>query len=226
MAVFATSDFYVYLHLRESDGNPFYVGKGCGRRAYLFSGRNQYWNRVKDKHGCTVKILFNNLTEDLAFELEKEIISTLRKDGYSLCNLTDGGEGSSGIIVSSETRKKISAIHKGVPKKPEAIAKTRSAHLGKVVSEDVRLNMSLAQIGKKHTKETKIKMSETHFLHPPYQDKNIYTFYHKSGEVFTGTRIELCRKYGLNPNQIKNLFATKPSKTNKGWSLTQFSVEE
>ena len=227
MPIIATSPtFYVYLHLRESDGKPFYVGKGCGKRAFNFSGRSQYWNRVSSKHGCTVKILFDNLTEDVAFELEKEIIHTLRNDGYKLCNLTDGGEGTSGIIVSEETRKKIGAIHKGVPKKPEAIAKTRSAHIGKIISEDTRLKMSLVQIGKKHTKETKMKMSNTHYKNPPHSDENVYTFLHKSGEVFIGNRIELCRKYGLKPTQIKNLFATKPNKTQKGWSIIKNSSEE
>ena len=226
MAVVAISDFYVYLHLRKSDGTPFYVGKGRRRRAYVFAGRNKYWNRVKEKHGCAVKILFNNLTEDLAFELEKEIISTLRKDGYSLCNLTDGGEGSSGIIVSEETRKKIGKIHKGRKKTPESIAKQAESRKGLKPSKETLIKMREVQLGKKHSDETKQKMSETLFLNPPYQDRNIYTFYHKSGEVFTGTRVELCRKYGLKPNQIRNLFATKPSKTNKGWSLTKFSVEE
>ena len=222
----ATSDFYVYLHLRESDGNPFYVGKGRSYRAYKFSGRSQYWNRVKEKHGCLVKILFNNLTEDLAFELEKEIISTLRKDGYSLCNLTDGGEGSFGYIVSEETRHKISKIHKGRKKKPESIAKQAESRKGCKPSPETLIKMREVQLGKKHSEDTKLKMSATHFLNPSYQDRNIYTFYNKSGEVFIGTRVELCRKYGLKPNQIRNLFATKPSKTNKGWSLTQFSVEE
>lgn len=211
--------FYVYLHLRESDGKPFYVGKGCKGRAYKMLGRSEYWTRIKDKHGCVVKILFSELCENEAFELEKQTISVLRKDGYELCNLTDGGEGTSGIIVSEATRKKLSEVHKGRTDYEYSLSCARKAKASKPLSEEARRNMSLAQIGKKHTKETRQKMSEIRKNNPSNYDDNVYTFYHKDGDVFTGTRVEFCRKYNFKSSQIKNLFATNPSKTQKGWSL-------
>lgn len=226
MAVIAQdSKFYVYLHLRGTDNKPFYVGKGCGNRAYVKSGRSQYWNRMNNKHGCVVKILFANMTESDAFDIEKQIISVLRKDGYKLCNLTDGGEGTSGIVVSQETREKLSKANKGRTDYEYSLSLARKAKQGKPLSPEARRNMSLAQLGKKHTEETKKKMSKTHFENPPYCDKNIYTFYHKDGDVFIGTRVELCRKYDLKPNQIRNLFTTKPAKTQKGWSLHNPNLE-
>lgn len=222
----AQDHFYVYLHLRESDGKPFYVGKGCGKRAYHFSGRSQYWNRVKNKHGVEVKILFNNIEESLAFELEKEIITTLRNDGYELCNLTDGGEGTKGIVVSEETRKKLSDVHKGRNFSPESIEKMRQSHLGMIASEEARKNMSLVQIGKTHTDEAKKKMSETHYNKPDHYDKTVYTFNHKNGDYFVGTRIELSRKYGFNPQRLNILFTKNPTSTALGWSVNKISVEE
>ena len=48
------------------------------------------------------------------------------------------------------------------------------------------------------------------------KDYNIYTFQHKDGTTFTGTRIDFKKKFG---HSIKPLFAAKPLKTCKGWSL-------
>ena len=221
MPIIANSEkFYVYLHLRETDGKPFYVGKGCRRRAYETHGRSQYWQRVKNKHGRIVKILFANLEESLALELEKEIIATLRNDGYTLCNLTDGGEGTSGYVMPEERRLSLKDKNK------HSLELARLAKKNMVITDEIRLNMSICQLGKKHTEETKQKMSEMRKENPPKFDSNIYTFYHKNGDVFTGTRVELCRKYNLKTQQIKNLFATKPAKTQKGWSLTKFHIGE
>ena len=217
MTIIATSNkFYVYLHLRKTDGKPFYVGKGCNRRAYDFSGRSQYWQRVRNKHGCIVKILFANLEESLSLELEKEIIATLRNDGYNLCNLTEGGEGTSGYVMPEERRLSLKEKNK------HSLELARLALANMVITDEMRLNRSLCQLGKRHTEATKQKMSKTRYNSPPHKDDTIYTFYHKSGDIFVGTRIELCRTYELDPKQIRNLFATKPSKTQKGWSLQKF----
>ena len=217
MIIATTSEkFYVYLHLRETDGKPFYVGKGCRRRAYDTHGRSQYWQRVKNKHGCIVKILFANLEESLALELEKEIIATLRNDGYALCNLTDGGEGTSGYVMPEERRLSLKEKNK------HSLELARLAKMNMVITDEVRLNMSLCQLGKKHTEDTKQKMSATRKEHPTRFDSNIYTFYHKNGDVFTGTRVELCREYDLKTQQINNLFSINPLKTQKGWSLQKF----
>ena len=89
--------FYVYEHIRLDTMKPFYVGKGCGYRAYAKRGRNVYWRRVVDKHGYIVKKIAENLDEDLAFLTEVERIDQLRRIGIELVNMTDGGEGVSGL---------------------------------------------------------------------------------------------------------------------------------
>lgn len=72
--------FYVYVWYK--DGEPVYVGKGCGNRAY----------RNKDTYD--VEIYKNNLTEEQAFDLERKLISEFGradKGEGPLINLTDGG---------------------------------------------------------------------------------------------------------------------------------------
>ena len=94
--------FYTYLYLRE-DGTPWYVGKGTWKR--IFSSRHRVPPPPKDR------ILAEpHTSEDDAFEAEKFLISYYgRKDIGTGClwNLTDGGEGMSGHVLSEETRAKL-----------------------------------------------------------------------------------------------------------------------
>lgn len=125
--------FYVYTHSRP-DGTPFYVGKGSGRRAHRLVGatRSVWHQRVVSKYGEGNIIIQKFLcqTEAEAFSLEVAKIAEFRALGYELCNFTDGGEGTAGLVVSQETRAKMSASHKGKKQTPEAVAKTRASHIG------------------------------------------------------------------------------------------------
>ena len=85
---------YVYGHYKADTGELFYIGKGTGKRAWKFSPskRSVYWKRVADKHGVNVKILADNLTEEAAYEKEKQLIMEIGLD--KLVNILEGGEGS------------------------------------------------------------------------------------------------------------------------------------
>lgn len=85
--------YYVYVHYRGDNGNPFYVGKGKGRRAYDKWSRNRHWNYIVNKHGYSYKIIRENLNENCANTLERIEIARLRNSGFDLCNMTDGGDG-------------------------------------------------------------------------------------------------------------------------------------
>jgi hypothetical protein len=104
--------YYTYIHYKL-DGTPFYVGKGCGNRAYKKHGRNSYWKRIVDKYNYYVEILDYFQTETEAHNREKSLISTLKQSGFKLCNLTEGGEGTSGRLTSDKTKLKIGAKSKG-----------------------------------------------------------------------------------------------------------------
>ena len=89
--------YYVYAYLRQ-DGTPYYIGKGIGQRA---------WKHVKrdpthpPKDTTRIVLLKEQLTEDDAFDLEKQLIAQYgRIDVGSgiLRNRTNGGEGARGII--------------------------------------------------------------------------------------------------------------------------------
>ena len=88
-----------------------------------------------------------------------------------LVNLTDGGEGLSGVIVGEEARLKISKRHKGRIHSPEECRKLSESRKGMKFTDEHRKNISLAMTGKnigelnafygkQHTTDTKQKMSE------------------------------------------------------------------
>jgi hypothetical protein len=137
--------FYVYEHLRSDTGAVFYVGKGTGKRCTVKSHhhRNEFWQRTERKAGgFCVRMVASDLDEELAFLIEQERISQLRMIGTRICNLTDGGDGTSGWVKTKEWREKVGA-----------------AHRGKVISLATRLKISASVTGYKHTDEVKIKMS-------------------------------------------------------------------
>lgn len=157
----------VYLHRRLSDNKPFYVGKGAGKRAWVVSGRNNYWTKVFQKHGLVVEILFDNLSDDDAYEVERDCILELRSFGYILANLNAGGKG--GLSPSDETRIRMSLKkrgttpwNKGKPQTKTAGILNPSADKNRYVFENINgtlfegtryelcseYNLSLNEIGK------------------------------------------------------------------------------
>ncbi len=103
--------FYTYCHIRKDTNTVFYIGKGCGRRAWNKSGRNRYWKNIANKHGFYVFIISFHASEKFAFNYEKFAIAEFREQ---LTNMTDGGEGSAGSKPSSETKLKLSIARTGV----------------------------------------------------------------------------------------------------------------
>lgn len=146
--------FYVYLHGRP-DGSVFYVGKGCKSRAYDFrNNRNPHYLRTVEKMGkenISVTI-FPCEDEPDSFYVETMVIDLLRKRGDRLCNLTDGGDGVRGYVMTDEVRAKLSAANKGKKLTPEHRAKMSAAHMGSKFSDERRKNISEALKGKDRSK--------------------------------------------------------------------------
>jgi hypothetical protein len=140
------NNFYIYFHTKLTNDEVFYVGKGKDKRAWSKRGRSQYWNRIKNKYGYIIHIVEKDLTEEKAFEREKYWIEYFGKE--NLVNMTDGGQGVSGLIFSKEHKKKLSE-------------KTTSYRLGKKHSEETKKKMSESQKGcQKHSEESRKKLSE------------------------------------------------------------------
>ena len=152
--------FYTYAHARKTDGRIFYIGKGKGKRAYSESNRNRYWHNVVNKHGYEVQILCDWPTEEEAFDHEKLLISCFRDMGYELVNLTDGGEGPSGVQRSEETRARLSKAGKSYFADPEARAKKSEASKGRSHSPETRAKLSETSKGRSHTMEARARISQ------------------------------------------------------------------
>jgi len=85
--------YYVYEYFKVESNEVFYVGKGTGRRYKELHNRNPYFLAVYRKYKCDVRKVHEGLTDEQAFEKERELILHYRKSGQAYCNLTDGGVG-------------------------------------------------------------------------------------------------------------------------------------
>jgi hypothetical protein len=130
--------FCTYAHYTPQ-GTLFYIGKGSNeRRPHYLQGRNNYWNKVVAKYGKPkVEVLARWQTEVEAFEHEKLLITCFRDLGFKLCNLTDGGDGTSGYKQTPEHREKNRLAGLG-----------NKRALGHKVSEASRKLMGADKIGK------------------------------------------------------------------------------
>lgn len=118
----------VYVHRRADDGRIFYVGKGSREdRASYLKKRNPYWQAVAAKHGVVIEVVATFETDALACECERELIAWYGRE--NLTNLTDGGEGSVGVVMSAATRAKLSALAKA-PRSQAWIDSMRAARAG------------------------------------------------------------------------------------------------
>lgn len=134
--------FYVYEHWRPDKDVCFWVGKGNGDRAFRFR-RNFHYNNVVAKLGrlgmCVeVRMVASGLSEDTSLALEIERIAFWRSSGVALTNVTNGGEGTSGLKHSEKTRALLSLKLRGKKRGP--------------LSEATRVKIGLAQKGKKRGK--------------------------------------------------------------------------
>lgn len=150
--------FYVYRHLRNDTGLPFYIGKGkrkpdqlsyrkAYQRAYTKQGHNMFWDRIVNKVGRTVEILVDDLTHGEAVQKEMEFIALYKRhdDGGILCNITIGGEGMDGATHTEKERENISIrCHK----------RRKGKALSAEWKEKIRLSMIEARKKKKWTSKS------------------------------------------------------------------------
>jgi len=197
--------FYVYVFLDprkkgvykfgefEFDYEPFYIGKGQGNR---IDHHIKYYkittnNRCKiNKINKIIRLGYfpillkvkDNLDEAEAFKIEKLLINLIgRYPNGPLTNMTDGGEGSYGLLHSEKTKKLLSEIHKTL--QLGVNNPFYGKHHSKETIEKIRVKCRKASLGSKnafyrkhHSKEMREKLSElkkkTYILISP--DKQIY----------------------------------------------------
>ena len=153
----ALAAFYVYEYLRE-DGTPYYVGKGKGSRAF-----HRYNRFVATPVPERIVFRAQNMTEPDALQAEMLLIRLYgRKDNGTgiLRNLTDGGEGLAGYLMSEQQRKLLSERMKGHIHTPEHCRNISLAKKGRIPSAIERLHISLALKGKEFSRQTRERISK------------------------------------------------------------------
>ncbi len=160
---------YVYSHSRKDTLQVFYIGIGSDSnfiRANETHNRNKHWINVFTKTGIIVEILHNNISWEEACIIEKRLICKYgRIDNKTgrLVNMTDGGEGISGYIMSEEVKLKISESKKGIESKLKGRLFTNR------MTDETKLKISQKNIGKKRSNEAKNKMSKAK-IGKPFSD--------------------------------------------------------
>lgn len=168
------SDFYVYRYIRLDTQRPVYVGKGRCRRAYNIRAHNQYCKNIHKHCKIKIELVFSNLSEDRAFELEKLLIKTYKSYGMCEANFDPGGRGNAGRTSpmkgkkhTTETKLKISLGNKGKIISLEQRSKIKKKLSNTTRSNEIRLKISKSKlgkpsphIGKVYSEEIRLKMSK------------------------------------------------------------------
>lgn len=174
----------VYRHRRLDTNKVFYIGIGrFEKRAYDFNKRSDWWKKIKAKTDISVEIISDNIDFEDAKDLEVLLIKEYGRANMGtgiLINMTDGGDGVLGRIISESHKQKLREAN--ALRVDEIVANFLKHSKGREVSEETRLKISNANKGKirsdeykervrikstgnkyslgyKHTDESKLKMS-------------------------------------------------------------------
>lgn len=176
---------YVYVLNNVISGSS-YVGKSTDpkrrwrrHKTDANAGCELPLHRAIRKYGIDafeLQILEECSSDAEALLAEAQQIASYRQRGITLYNLTDGGEGASGMkmseesraairhklmghSVTDETRSKLSLAQKGIPKgpRPDWVKERISAgKRGRAVTEDHRKKLSESQKGKSRPKSSEV----------------------------------------------------------------------
>jgi len=153
--------FFSYIHCKP-DGTPFYVGKGNGNRVKKIKrASNPHHLNIIKKYGVE-NILVGKMecsTEEISFDLERGLIKRLKAMGVNIANLTDGGEGVSGLVMTDKAKEKMRLAKVGKRLSKEHIEKLRKANAGKSLSQESRKKLSSSRLGIVFSDEHKRKLS-------------------------------------------------------------------
>lgn len=163
------NNYFVYMHISPNGKRYIGITQNCLKRWRNGLGywQNKYFYSAIQKYGWDNFehiIIADNLSLYDAEKMEVELITkyntTEREFGY---NHAEGGKVNRGYKLSDETRKKLSESHIGIPSanKGKKLSKEHNAKLQEGKNRYIKINGSLKpMLGKKHSENTKIKISE------------------------------------------------------------------
>ena len=114
------NEYYTYALIDPRTEQPFYIGKGKGRRCeahscdYMLARNTLKSAKIKSLQSLGLEysiVISDNLSEEDAFAIERMLVNDYGRVDIGtgiLTNHTDGGEGSSGSMHTKEAKSKIS----------------------------------------------------------------------------------------------------------------------
>lgn len=223
--------YYVYALIDPRNDQPFYIGKGTGKRAstHLYNrtkkDRNLFKENKIDKirsEGLEpyVRIIEDNLDEQTAYDKEKQYIQLYgrKEDGGILTNLCEDNRPPS-------IRGKSYVEAYGEEKAKEIIEKKRQAQIAaggwgpKKHSEETKQKQRLGSLGNKHllghvhSEETRALMSEAQKSRSREKSKKYILTHEPSNtryEVLSVDLPELCKQLNISCSTLQNQIL-------KGW---------
>lgn len=220
------SKHYLYQHTRLDKDEIFYIGVGTNQDVEYYSrskekhGRSSIWKKIVAKTEYRIDIILES--DDYAFilEKEKEFVTLYGRKNINtgpLANLTDGGEGCLGMVLSQESKDKIAAGNRGKVISLETRLKMSIVRTGKVKSEETKLRISIANKGKHrgsipHTEESKRKISESRLGAKHTRSRKVV-------DTVTKEEFDTCTaaatSVGINRGYLSNMLSGKcKNKTN------------
>lgn len=146
----------LYRHIRLDTNEPFYIGISKNeKRPYDKIKRNRHWKFISSKCDIEVEIMLEHDDYDFLKEKEKEFIKLYGRSDIktgTLCNMTDGGEGTLGCFHTDEFKKKVSEMNK-------SRVGEKNPNFGRKWDEEYKKKISVANSGKVRSHEHCLKLS-------------------------------------------------------------------
>lgn len=176
---------------------------------------------------------------DWAFA-EKKWIAFYRGSGIDLVNLTDGGEGVTGLVFSAESKEKMAAAKRGKnissdhikkvadalrgrKRTAESMAGARKALIGRVVSQETREKIRASLVGSKHTDEARAKISAAGTGRKHSEESKEKMRAARLGKPLTAEHREKLSKAKLGKT-LSESHKAAIKKSSGGWSHTPESI--
>lgn len=233
------NNHYVYCLIDPRNGLPFYIGKGKDDRMYdhekivskgIVPNNNSFLFRkikkIKNK-GLSIiyKKIYENLDDKSALAIEIDEIKKIGRNNIGrgpLCNLTDGGEGNSGKIISEETKLKMSITAKERLKNP-----VNHSMFGKCHSKLSKMKMSASAVSRFSSPLERARISEatrkgmfsSGYVKRVSKEISLVS---PSGEIVIAKNIsKFCRDNNLQNGNVYKVLRGK-IKSHRGWTLPKY----